>query len=145
MYKIALKWEGNMNIRGFDSDGRDVLMDSSPELGGLGKGMRPTQLLLISLGGCAGLSLVNVLNKMRIVYEKFDVEVEAERDEAPPNVFTSISVKYIINSQSLTREKLERAIRIGESNCSIANMLVKACPIAFSYQLNGVSYKLADD
>ena len=139
MYKIALKWEGNMNLRGFDSKERDVLMDASPEVGGLDKGMRPTELLLISLGGCAGLSLVNILNKMRIEFEEFDVEIEAQRAGDPPKVFTSISVKYIISSKVLTIEKLERAIRLGESNCSVANMLVKACPITYRYQLNGVN------
>jgi len=144
MAKIAVKWEGNMNFRGFDSDGRDVLMDASTVYGGLDKGIRPMQLLLIVLGGCAAIEVGNVLNKMRISYEHFDVEVEGERAETIPQVFTGISVKFIIKSSDLSKEKLDKAIKLGCSYCSAANMIKKSCPVEYSYNLNGTIHKYED-
>lgn len=142
MAKVVVKWEDNMNFRGFDSDGRDVLMDAAAIYGGLDKGIRPMQLMLIALGGCASIEIGNVLNKMRIAYEEFKVELEGERAETVPQVFTSISMKFIVKSKDLSQEKLERAIKLGESYCSAASMIKKACPIAVSYDLNGISYTL---
>lgn len=144
MAKIAVKWETNMNFRGFDSDGRDVLMDASAIYGGLDKGIRPMQLLLITLGGCAAIEVGNVLNKMHIPYEQFEVEVEGERAETIPQVFTGISVKFIIKSPDLSKEKLGKAIKLGSSYCSAANMIKKACPIEYIYDLNGQLDKYID-
>lgn len=145
MAKIAVKWEGNMNFRGRDADGRDVLMDSSAVYGGLDKGIRPMPLMLIALGGCAAIEVGNVLNKMRIPYEYFDVEVEGERAETIPQVFTRISVKFIVKSSALSQEKMDKAIKLGCSYCSAANMIKKACPIEYSFDLNGVMYQYVDE
>lgn len=141
MAKIFVKWEGNINFRGFDSGGREVLMDAAAAYGGLDKGIRPMQLMLIALGGCVAIEVVNVLNKMRIPYEQFDVEVEGERAETIPQVFTSISVKFIVKSVSLSKEKLDKAIKLGGSYCSAASMIKKSCPVEYTYDLNGTAYK----
>lgn len=142
MAKVVVKWEENMNFRGYDSGQRDVLMDASAIYGGSDKGIRPMELLLITLGGCALIEIGNVLNKMRISYEQFDVEVEGERADTVPQVFTSISLRFIVKCNNLFKEKLEKALRLGEDYCSVANMIKESCPIKMSYNLNGIDYSL---
>lgn len=144
MAKVVIKWEQNMNFRGFDTDGRDVLMDASAIYGGLNTGIRPMQLLLISLGGCTAIEVGNVLNKMRLVYDSFDVEVEGERVETIPQVFEKIKIRYIIKGSSLIKEKVEKAIKLGGTYCSAANMIKQACPIIYEYELNGELYEYND-
>jgi len=145
MSKIKVTWEGNMNFRGFDDENRDVLMDAAQAYGGLNMGIRPMELMLISLGGCAAIEVGNVLNKMRVVYEEFGVEVEAERAETIPKVFTSITLRLIIKSEDLTSEKFFKALKLGSSYCSAANMLKQACPIRYEYELNGKLYKCTEN
>ncbi|MFZ7101821.1 MAG: OsmC family protein [Peptococcaceae bacterium] len=141
MAVIKIKWEGNMNFRGYDSENREVLMDAAEIYGGLNNGIRPMQLMLISLGGCTAIEVGNVLNKMRVSYEEFKVEVQGDRADTIPKVFTRIKVKYIIKSGDVTPEKLTRAIKLGGEYCSAANMLKQACPVVYEYELNGTVYK----
>jgi len=144
MAKINVCWEGNMNFRGYDSDNREILMDATESYGGQGKGTRPMQLMLISLGGCTGIEVGHILNKMRVSYEEFKVEVEGERAETIPKVFTKIKVKYIIKGEAVTRQKFEKALKLGSVYCSAANMIKQACPIEYEYELNGILYKYDD-
>lgn len=144
MANIKVIWEGNMNFRGYDSDNREVLMDAAEAYGGQNNGIRPMQLMLISLGGCTGIEVGHVLNKMRVPYDEFKVEVKGERAETIPKVFTSIQVKYIIKGEAVTKEKMEKAIKLGETYCSAANMIKQACPIEYQYEVNGVLYNYTD-
>lgn len=141
---IKVNWEGNMNFRGFDSDGREVIMDAAEVYGGSNSGTRPMQLLLISLGGCTAIEVGHVLNKMRVKYDEFKVEVQGERADTIPKVFTSIQIKYIIKGDAITKEKMEKAIKLGGSYCSAANMVKMACPIEYSFELNGTLYNYSD-
>jgi len=145
MATVSVKWEGNMNFRGYDADGREILMDAAAVYGGLDNGIRPMQLLLITLGGCAAIEIGNVLNKMRIPYEQFDVQVEGERAETVPQVFTRMAVKFLVKSPELSKEKMDKAIKMGGSYCSVANMLKKSCPVEYSYNLNGTEYRYTEE
>jgi len=144
MAKVKIQWEGNMNFKGYDTEEREVLMDAAEVYGGLNKGTRPMQLMLISLGGCTAIEVGHVLNKMRISYDEFKVEVEGERAETIPKVFTSIKVKYSIKGEAVNRDKMEKAIKLGGEYCSAANMIKQACPIEYEYEINGILYKYQD-
>lgn len=146
MATVKVQWEGNMNFRGYDSDNREVMMDAAQVYGGLDQGIRPMQLMLISLGGCTAIEVGHVLNKMRLPYDKLNVEVSGERAETIPKVFTSIKIKYIFKGESLTTQKIEKAIKLGASvYCSAANMIKQACPIDYEYELNGTLYKYVEN
>jgi len=142
---IKVNWEGNMNFKGLDSDGREISMDAAEGYGGLNKGSRPMDVMLMALGGCTAIEVGHVLNKMRVPYADIKVEVTGERAETIPKVFTKIKVNYLIKGDSIPRVKVEKAIRLGESYCSAANMIKQSCPIEYEYELNGVSYKLDAD
>ena len=45
----------NFHMEARNEDGNSIQMDSSPEIGGEGKGMRPRQLLLAAVGGCSAI------------------------------------------------------------------------------------------
>lgn len=66
--------EGDFGFEAKDANGNVVRMDSNPELGGKGFGARPMQLLLMGMGGCAGIDIVSILKKQRQTVEGFENE-----------------------------------------------------------------------
>jgi putative redox protein len=141
MYTVNVQWQGRMRFDGKDAEGRVVTMDASGVYGGNNEGIRPMELMLISLAGCTSIEVCNAMNKMRLTYDSFDVLVEAERRDEIPQVFTIIRVHYAIMGQTLSFTKFLKAFELGAIKyCSVANMLKQICEISYSFSINGDRY-----
>ena len=68
MSKVHINWEGNMKFVGADDSGIAIPMDAAEIYGGQGQGVRPMELMLMSLGGCTGIEVTQILNKMRVTF-----------------------------------------------------------------------------
>ena len=79
-----------MSFVGESGSGHSVVMDGAPEAGGRDLGIRPMEMLLLGLGGCTAFDVVSILHKSRQQISDCEVEIEAERAETIPKVFTRI-------------------------------------------------------
>lgn len=141
MSKVIINWEGNMKFVGKDDANREITMDASPIYGGMGEGIRPMDLLLMSLGGCTGIEVCHILHKMRLHYDSVAIEVEGERAEDHPKIFKNMRIMYRFAGPNLPAEKVYQAIKLAaETYCSVANMLNKAGSITYSFEVNGKTY-----
>lgn len=123
----VVRWTSGLR---FDvtQDGAPLVLDGDPAAGEL----RPKALLLSALGGCSGMDVVGILEKMRIPLESLKIEVQAEQTEEHPRVFTGIRIRYVFRGESLPQDKLERAVRLSqEQYCGVWAMLGKAVPITW--------------
>ncbi|MFT6759809.1 MAG: putative redox protein [Psychroserpens sp.] len=92
-YKVNTVWKEKMT---FESQlgNHTVRMDTTPELGD-DSGASPKQLLLAGLAGCTGMDVVSLLNKMRVSFTNFEMEIEADLTEEHPVVFSEIRLIWI--------------------------------------------------
>ena len=66
----------DFNFEATNDDGNSILIDGAPAIGGHNNGMRPMQLLLAALGGCAAIDIILILKKQKQDIEFFDIEVD---------------------------------------------------------------------
>lgn len=112
-----------------------VHIDGSPEIGGLGLGVRPMEMVLMALASCSSLDLVSILKKQKQDLKDFSVSVEAERREQIPTVFTKIHMTFTLKGD-IDPAKAERAAELAvKKYCSVHDMLV-AGGVEISYSLN---------
>jgi putative redox protein len=141
--KVKLeRLNGPYHFQATNEAGQVVEIDSSVKTGGNGAGPGPMQLVLMGLGGCSGIDIVQILTKARQNVDTFNIELDAERakDEIPA-VFTDIHAHYILTGD-LEPEKVRRAIDLSlEKYCSVARMLQKTATISYSFSINGVKYE----
>jgi RNA 3'-terminal phosphate cyclase (ATP) len=97
--KATVKWKDGMNFEATGVSNHAVSMDAAEEVGGKNLGPRPIELLLFGLGGCTGMDVISILRKMRKEVTSFEMEIEADRSEDHPKVFTHIRVKYILKGE----------------------------------------------
>lgn len=103
--------------------GQSMRLSASPDIGYSEEGLRPMQALLASLAGCSAIDVLHILQKQRHVVTRLDVEVDGERADAVPAVFTKIHLKYVA-SGDFPLHKLERAVALSsEKYCSVSHML----------------------
>ena len=113
-----------------------VPMDGPKSLSGSEAGVRPMELFLLGLGGCTGMDVISILQKKRVSLDDFEIEIEAERADEHPKVFTKISLKYIIHGKGIKPKDVERAIELSEEKyCSAQAMLRPTVEISSSYEI----------
>jgi putative redox protein len=113
-----------------------VTMDGPEQFGGRNAGIRPKELILISLAGCTGSDVASILSKKRIKLDGFEMNITAEQQEEHPQVFTKIHLEYVFYGKNLPVKELERAIELSQTKyCSVTAMLQKAMPIEHSYRI----------
>ena len=135
--QITAQWKGGY---AFDhqTDGFTVRTESQG-LSESPKAPGPKKLVLVSLAGCSGIDVVSILEKMRIEYESFDIDVEADLSDEHPKVYTAIRLTYRLKGKDLDRNKITRAVELSlNSYCGVSAMLRKNCPIDYELVLEEV-------
>jgi putative redox protein len=134
--KARVKWLDHMSFVGESGSGHSVVMDGAPEVGGRNLGIRPMEMLLLGLGGCASFDVVLILQKSRQAISDCEVLIEAERALEDPKVFTRINLHFIVKGKNLSADKVERAIKLSaEKYCSASMMLGKTADITHDFEL----------
>lgn len=134
--KARLKWVDGVCFLGESGSGHAVVMDGAPEGGGRNLGPRPMELLLLGAAGCTSYDVITILKKSRQQVSDCWVEIEAERAEEEPKVFTRIHFHFVVSGRELKADAVERAIRLSaEKYCSASIMLGKTADISHDFEL----------
>jgi putative redox protein len=134
--KCRIKWLDHMSFVGESDSGHSVVMDGAPEAGGRNLGVRPMEMLLLGLGGCTAFDVVSILQKSRQKMVACEVEIEAERAEEIPKVFTKIHVHFIVSGKDLDESKVAKAVALSaDKYCSASRMLEKAATITHDFEV----------
>lgn len=139
--KAKIKWVEEMTFVGESGSGHSVLMDGPPDLGGRNLGIRPMEMLLLGLGGCTSFDVMLILKRARQSVTDCVVELEAERAESNPKVFTRIHVHFIVSGENLKENQVKRAVDLSaEKYCSASIMLAQAgVEITHDYEIHEVN------
>ncbi len=134
--KARIKWVQDLTFIGEAGSGHAVVMDASQEVGGRDLGVRPMEMLLLGMGGCSAIDVLNILQKGRQSVSDCVVEISGERAETDPKVFTKIQMRYIVTGEKLNENHVKRAISLSaEKFCSASIMMGKTAEITHSYEL----------
>ena len=114
-----------------------VNIDGPESIGGEGKGVRPMEMVLMALGSCSVFDLTTILQKQRQEIEDIQVEVEAQRREEIPNIFTKIHITFTLSGQ-IDLEKAQRAAELAvKKYCSVHDMLANGgVDISYSIRID---------
>ncbi len=134
--KARVKWIEGVAFLGESGSGHGLVLDGAPEAGGRNLGIRPMEALLIGLGACTAFDVVTILRKGRQPLADCEVEIEAERAETDPTVFTRIHIHFVVTGAGLDRAKVARAIQLSaETYCSASAMLGAVAAISHDFEI----------
>lgn len=134
--KARVKWIDGVAMLGESGSGHGVVMDGPPELGGRNLGVRPMEMLLIGMGGCTEFDVLLILRKARQKVTECVVELEAERAESDPKVFTRIHAHFIVTGHGLDPRQVGRAIDLSATKyCSASIMLGATAAVTHDFEI----------
>jgi putative redox protein len=123
-------WKGRMSFDGMAGSGFRLPIGTRADSGGDDDGFRPMELLLVGLAGCTAMDVISILEKKRQAVTNFEVNVQAERAEGHPRVFTNILLEYVVTGHAVDPVAVERAVELSETKyCSAQAMLGKTALI----------------
>ncbi len=134
--KARVKWVQDVMFVGESGSGHTVVMDGAPEAGGRNLGVRPMELVLLGVGGCTAFDVVTILKKQRQNVLDCVAQMQAERAESDPKVFTKIHIHFIVTGKGLKEEQVKRAIELSaDKYCSASLMLKPKVEITHDYEI----------
>lgn len=138
MKEAVVKWTGGMAFEAQLGSGHTLVMDARADVGGANKGPRPTELLVAGLGGCTGMDVVSILNKMRVAFDRVEVAVEADERAEHPKYFEQFRLVYRVFGPDVPPEKVQRAVELSETTyCGVAGLFRHGAKIDYRIEVNG--------
>ncbi|MDP1635814.1 MAG: OsmC family protein [Gallionellaceae bacterium] len=134
--KARVKWVEQVSFLGETESSHAVLMDGSPAAGGRNLGPRPMEMLLLGAGGCTSFDVISILKKSRQAVSDCYVELEADRAETDPKVFTRIHMHFVVKGKNIKPEAVEKAIKLSaEKYCSASIMLGATARVTHDFEV----------
>ncbi len=135
--ECTVHWTGNgMSFLAESESGHLLTMDGAPDGGGRNLAPRPMEVVLAGTGGCTAYDVVLILKRGRHDVRGCEVKLSAERATDDPKVFTRIGMHFVVRGRGLSREAVERAVRLSHDKyCSATAMLARTAEISTSFEI----------
>ena len=134
--KSRVKWVEDLTFMAESNSGHSILLSAGEANGGKDNCLRPLELLLLGIGGCASIDVVSIIKKARQNITDCEVLITAERRDGVPSYFTKINSHFIITGDNLADKQIKRAVDLSfEKYCSVSFMLREKADITWSYEI----------
>jgi len=138
--KTTVKWTDGAMFVGESGSGHSVVMDGPEDLGGRNLGPRPMEMLLLGTGGCSVYDVMSMLKKSRQQVVDCRVELDAERAEAVPAVFTRINMHFVVTGVGLKQSQVKRAVELSAEKYCSASIMFGAAGVEMNHSFEIVEF-----
>ncbi|CAN0601627.1 unnamed protein product [Ectocarpus sp. 12 AP-2014] len=90
-------------------------------------------MLLMGTGGCAIYDVISMLKKSRQAVRDCRVEIQAERADAVPAVFTKINLHFVVSGDDLKENHVKRAVELSAEKYCSASIMFEAAGVALTH------------
>ena len=138
--KATVKWTDGAMFVGESGSGHSVVMDGPEDLCGRNLGPRPMEMLLLATGGCSVYDVMSMLKKSRQQVVDCRVEIEAERADAVPAVFTRINLHFVVTGVGLKENHVKRAVELSAEKYCSASIMLGAAGVEMSHSFEMLEF-----
>ena len=132
----TVKMVEGLQMVGYADSGHGIVIDTSPEGGGLGKGTSPMELVLIALASCSAMDVISILKKKRESLTGLEVRISGDRAESDPRVYTSVRLHYILEGKGLSEIASRKAIDLSQDKyCSVLGMVSNTARVESAFEI----------
>ena len=123
-----VEWRGNSRVDCFNEAGDKLEIDWN-------NGPSPVQVTLQMIGACSLADIQTGLKDRKV--DKIWIELDAERAESPPRVFTKVNMVYYIEGEAPKKLVKRLVHKSHEMYCSVSNMFNSSVEFTSSVVVNG--------
>ena len=131
--KVSVQWVDGVSFSAESESGHTVVMDGPADLGGRNLGPRPMEMLIMGMGGCASFDVLSMLKKSRQDVAACVAELDAQRADAVPAVFTKIHLNFIVTGHKLKESHVKRAVSLSAEKYCSASIMMEAAGVEVTH------------
>ena len=129
--RAQVKWIEQSKFAGTSNSGRSIIIDSGASEGRGGSSVSPSDMIFLALGGCTGIDVVSLLEKMRVPFRDLRLDIEGELTDTYPKIFKWIKLTYRIYGVA-DREKAKQAVEMSQNKyCTVAAIVKKSADLSY--------------
>ena len=133
---VELDWVREEMFVGIDRYGNPLVVGSTPSQEPQFRGVKASDLLLISLISCSAYDVVVILQKQKQNLTSLRIFADGEQDDDPPYRFRKIHLRYQLVGDNLNEGFVARAIELSEEKyCSVYATLRDVVGITSEYEI----------
>ena len=134
-----VKWVDNVMFVAKSGSGHSIVLDGAPEGGGRNSGMRPMELMALSVASCSSYDVVTILKKARQEISSCEADVEAVRVDSVPSVFESIHLHFRVSGTNLNAKQVQRAVELSADKYCSASIMLKNSGVKITHDFEIIS------
>ncbi|TRY30268.1 OsmC family protein [Aliiglaciecola sp. M165] len=116
--QAIVNWTEDLSFQCKTDTGKTLTLD------GNGTDLTPMEAVLLSVGACSSVDVVEIMKKARQPLIECSCRLTAKRADDAPRVFTDIHATYIVKGDDINEKHLKRAVALStEKYCSVMLML----------------------
>ena len=128
MHTLHTTWVSGMAFEA-QLGNHTLRMDTTGE-GGHDTGPGPKKLMLAALAGCTGIDVVSILQKMKVLFSDFTINIDAGLTDEHPKIYKDVVVKYVIKVDSANQDKMIKAVELSKQKyCGVYAMFTSFCTV----------------
>ena len=132
MPTTTVRWVSGMQFVGMDANQHAVVISGEEDPSGI----RPSQLLLLSLSACTAYDVVEILAKKRKPVSMLEIVADGENAAEAPWPFIKIHLTYRLRGKDLTPKAVAQAIELSEQKyCSVAATIRGVAQITTEFEI----------
>lgn len=137
--KATVSWADDRRFIGTSGSGHSIVFGTKGSAE-VTPGPSAMELLLIGTGGCSAFDVVAILEKTRQDIDDVIVELDADRAETDPKVFTRIHLHFIVKGRKVDPKHVERAIGLSvDKYCSASAMMAAVAKVTHDFEIQDIS------
>ena len=136
--RATIKWLDSVAFVAESGSGHAIVLDGSPDHGGRNVGLRPMEAMLIGVGACSAFDIVTILARSREQVTDCRVDLEAERADDVPAVFTRIDMHFVVEGRGLKETKVRRAVDLSADKYCSASAMMRAAGVELTHSFEVV-------
>jgi putative redox protein len=126
-HPIEIEWEGEKRYRGGSPGGPTLVVDGNRE-----EAPSPVDALLVTLGSCSAIDVVEILEKRRTPATALGIHIEFSRAPVPPRRLTEVRLHFTVTTASEPHHVV-RAVELSvQKYCSVASSLAPDTRVTWS-------------
>ena len=91
----------------------------------------PMELLLAGVAGCTAVDVVHILRKQRQAIKGVEVMISGVRAADHPQVYTHVTLEYVVQGRNVDPEAVARAIELSETRYCSASAMFRQAGVTF--------------
>ena len=113
--------------------GHNLILDDTAG----GTGAKPIEMVAVGLAGCTAFDVITILRqKYHQKVTGYQVRVEADQAERPPQVFTTVRIHHTVTGVGIDEKAVSEAIRLSEEKYgSVGAMVQKTATFQTTHEI----------